>query len=125
MASGPQGEPTLRDLFARIIDDVANLVRAELNLYRQTAYRRAMRARAGAIALASGAAIVTAGLIALMLGIVLGLATLIGPIAAGVAVAVASGVVGYVLIRFGIAEIAKLALESDVKDHEAVVERVL
>lgn len=118
-------EPTVRDLFARVIDDVANVVRAEFNLYRQTAFRRAARARSGVTAVVCGVVIVTSGLVTLLVGILLALAPLVGPILAGIVIAAAAAIAGYLLIRAGAAQVAEIAAEADQKDHESVAERVL
>lgn len=118
-------EASVGELFKRLTDDAANLFRAELNLYRQTAFRRVVRARGGIVAIVAGALIVNSALVALLIGLVLGVARFIGPVGAGLVVAAAAALAGYFLIRWGISKIGELSREADSKDQEIVKERVL
>jgi uncharacterized membrane protein len=101
----PAGDPrdeSIGDLFGRLIDDGKAYARAEVDLYRQIAVHRAGRARSGMVLLGAGAALLLAALIALTLGAVLGLAALTGPLLAGVIIAGALALTGYLLIRSGV-----------------------
>jgi uncharacterized membrane protein len=109
---GPAGDPrdeSIGDLFGRLIDDGKAYARAEIDLYREIAVHRAGRARSGAALLGAGAALLLAALIALTLGAVLGLAALTGPLLAGLIVAAALALTGYLLIRSGAASLGALA----------------
>ncbi len=64
-----------------------------------------------------------AGLIAALVGIVLGLANWIGPVAAGVVVLAVAGIAGYLLIRFGIGKLAALSGDQEEKAALAAGER--
>ena len=121
----PAAEASIGELFKQLTDDGANLVRAELNLYRQTAFRRVVRARGAVAAIVAGALIANAALAALLVGFVLALARYIGPVGSGLVVAGAAGAVGYYLITKGIAKISAQSREADQKDRQAVKERVL
>lgn len=108
---GPADDPrdeSIGDLFGRLVDDGRAYAKAEIDLYREIALHRAGRARAGLIALAAGAVLLLSSLTALILGLVLGLAALIGPLLAGLAVAALLALIGYLLIRYGIAGLKAL-----------------
>jgi uncharacterized membrane protein len=101
----PAGDPrdeSIGDLFGRLIDDSKAYARAEVSLYREIAVHRAGRARSGLVLLGAGAALLLAALIALTLGALLGLAALTGPLLAGLVVAAALALAGYLLIRSGV-----------------------
>jgi Putative Actinobacterial Holin-X, holin superfamily III len=101
-------EESIGDLFGRLVDDGRAYAKAEIDLYRQIALHRAGRARSGLIALVAGAVLLLSSLTALIFGLVLGLAALIGPLLAGLAVAAMLALTGYVLVRYGIAGLKAL-----------------
>lgn len=121
----PAPDLSIGELFKQLTDDGANLVRAELNLYRQTAFRRVVRAKGAVAAIVAGALIANAALAALLVGLVMALAHYVGPVASGFVIAGVAGALGYFLIAKGIAKIAAQSREADQKDHQAVKERVL
>ena len=111
---GPAEDPrdeSIGDLFGRLIDDGRSYAKAEIDLYRQIALHRAGRARTGLVALIAGTVLLLSSLTALILGLVLGLAELIGPLLAGLAIAALLALAGYVLIRFGLKGLRALAGE--------------
>ncbi|HYD13893.1 MAG TPA: phage holin family protein [Allosphingosinicella sp.] len=115
------GEPkdeSIGELLGRLADDGRAYVKAELSVYRAIAARRAARARSGLIALAIGAVLLISSITALLLGLVLWLATLIGPLLAGLAVAAALILTGFVLVRIGISGLR--ALGGDEAEREAL-----
>jgi len=111
-------EESIGDLFGRLIEDGRAYARAEIDLVREVARHRAGRARNGLIALAAGGLLLLGAFFAALLGAVLGLAALIGPLLAGVAVALALAGLGYVLVRIGLAGLR--ALGGDEDEAEAV-----
>lgn len=118
---GPAQDPrddSIGDLFGRLIEDGREYARAEIGLYRQIARHRAGRARNGIIMLAAGAVLLLSSLTALIFGIVLGLAALIGPVLAGLAVAAVLAGIGYVLVRYGVAGLG--ALSGDEEERQAI-----
>lgn len=127
-AAGPEldapaqdpNEESIGDLVSRLIEDGRSYARAEIDLMRQIARHRAARARTGLIMLAAGAVLALSALTAMILGLVLGLATLIHPLLAGVAVAVLLAGIGYGLIRFGLTGLR--ALGGD-EEERAALER--
>ena len=106
------------DLFGRLIEDGREYAKAEIGLYRQIARHRAGRARNGLILLTAGAVLGLSALTALIIGFVLGLANLIGPVLAGLAVALVLAVVGYVLVRIGLKGLS--ALSGDEEERQAI-----
>lgn len=101
----PEGDPkeeSIGALFGRLAEDGRAYAKAELNLYRQIARHRAARARGGLIALIAGGVLLLSSLTALIFGLVLWLAGLIGALLAGLAVAALLILIGFMLIRFGI-----------------------
>jgi hypothetical protein len=111
-------EESIGDLFGRLVDDGRAYARAELDVLRQIARHRAARARNGLIMLAVGGVLLLTSLIALMLGLVLGLAALIGPVLAGLAIAAVLGGIGYGLIRYGTTGLR--ALGGDEEERQAI-----
>ena len=111
-------EESIGDLVNRLIDDGRSYARAEVDLLKQIARHRAGRARSGLILVAAGAVLLLSSLTALILGLVLGLATLIGPLGAGVAVAALLAGGGYLLVRFGLGGLR--ALGGDDEERQAV-----
>ena len=103
------------DLFHQLVEEGRTLAGAEANLYKQIALYRAGKAKKGLIALVAGGLIAFAGLIAAFVGLVLGLANLIGPVAGGLVVLAATGVVGFVLARYGAGKMAALSGDDEEK----------
>jgi hypothetical protein len=116
--SGEPREESIGELLGRLADDGRAFVRAEVGVWRAIAARRAARARSGLIALAIGAVLLIASITALLLGLVLWLATLIGPLLAGVSVAIFLILSGFVLVRLGISGLK--ALGGDEAEREAL-----
>jgi hypothetical protein len=111
-------DESIPDLVGRLVEDGRAYARAELDLVRRIARHRAGRARNGLIALAIGAVLLLTSLTALVLGLVLGLAVLIGPLAAGVAIAALLAGAGYLLIRVGLKGLR--ALGGDEEERQAI-----
>jgi hypothetical protein len=108
----------ISDLVSRLLEDGRAYARAELDLVKQIARHRADRARNGLIALAAGAVLLLSSLTALILGLVLGLAVLIGPVLAGIAIAAALAGIGYLLVRIGLGGLR--ALSGDEEEKQAI-----
>ena len=100
--SGEPEDESIGALLGRLADDGRAYVKAEVAVYKQIAARRAARARNGLIALAIGAVLIFSSFTALLLGLVLWLATLIGPLLAGLVVMAFLIIVGLVLVKIGI-----------------------
>lgn len=109
---------SIGDLVGQLVGDARTVAAAEANLYKQIALYRVGKARTGAIALAAGGFLAFAGLIAALVGLVMGLADWIGPVAAGLVVLAATGAAGYLLVRFGLGKMA--ALSGDAEEKAAI-----
>lgn len=118
-AGDPQDE-SIGALLGRLADDGRAYVKAELGVYKAIAARRAARARNGLIALAIGAVLLISSITALLLGLVLWLSTLIGPLLAGLAVTAALLLVGFIFVRIGISGLR--ALGGDEAEREALAQ---
>ena len=99
---------SLGDLFGRLADDGRAFVKAEIGVYKAIAARRAARARNGLIALAIGVVLLVTSITALLLGLVLWLSTLVGPLLAGIIVAAALILTGLILVKLGISGLKAL-----------------
>ena len=108
-----ENDAQIGELFGQLVNDGRNLVRAEADLYKKIALYRVGKAKAGAVALVVGGLLAYAGLIAFMVGLVFGLANLVGPVAAGAIVLVATCIISFLLIRFGASKLAALGGDAD------------
>ena len=106
---------SIGDLIQQLVDEGRSVASAEANLYKQIALYRIGKARTSAIALAAGGFLAFAGLIAALVGMVMGLAVLIGPVAAGLVVLAVTGLIGVILVRFGIGKMAALSGDAEEK----------
>jgi hypothetical protein len=100
-AHNPQDE-SIGDLIGQLIEDGRALAKAEVDLYKQVAARRARKAQKGIAALVAGGLVLYVAFLALVIGLLLGLATLIGPVAAGLVMAAVLGAAGAAMIRYGL-----------------------
>jgi hypothetical protein len=115
----PPGDPreeSIGDLIGRLVEDGRVYARAEVDLLKQIARHRAGRARNGLILLGAGAVLLLSSLTALILGLVLGLAALTGPVLAGLIIATLLAGGGYLLIRFGVGGLRALGGEEDERE---------
>ena len=111
-------EDSIADLVGRLMEDGRRVARAEVDLYRQIALHRASRAKSGMIALVAAALLLWFAGIALIFGLVLGLAVYVGPVAAGAILASVLAVGGYVLLRYGLKGMQ--ALSGDEEERAAL-----
>lgn len=116
--AGDPRDESIGTLLGRLADDGRAYVKAEIGVYKAVAARRAARAKKGLIALAAGAVLLVTSVTALLLGLVLWLATLIGPLLAGLAVAALLVLSGFVLVRIGVSGLR--ALGGDEAEREAL-----
>lgn len=114
----PAADEPVTNIFKRLVEDGRTYVRAEADLYKGVARYRAGKAKSGIAKVIVGGVLLWFAVSALLLGVVLALATLIGPLAAGLAVAVLLAGVGFYMIRSGLPGLA--ALSGDQEEAEAV-----
>jgi hypothetical protein len=108
-------DASVADLFHQLVDDGRNLVGAEVNLYKQIAAYRASKAKSGIAALGAAFLLLLSALIAFFVSLVMGLDNFLGPIGAGLAVLVVTGIVAFVLVRYGAAKLAVLGGDQEEK----------
>lgn len=113
-ARDPRDE-SIGELVRRLIEDGRAYARAELDLVKRIARHRANRAKSGAVLLGVGVTLLLCSLTALVLALVLGLATLIGPFAAGIAVFLVLAIAGGLLARTGARGLAALGGDEEEK----------
>jgi len=123
----PSHEPrdeTIGELVSRLLEDGRAYARAELDLVKQIARHRAAKAKSGAILLGAGVTLLLCALTAFVLALVLGLATLIGPFAAGMVVFVVLAGAGGLLARSGAKGLSALSGDEEEKAALAKAERL-
>ena len=108
-------EASIGDLFGRLADDGRTFVRAEAELYKAIALRRAGRAKSGFVALAAALMLAEAAIIVLLVGIALALALEIGPLLAGIVTAAAALIAAWLLVRYGMARVKALGGDAEEK----------
>jgi len=113
----PQDD-SIAELVGRLIDNGRDVARAEVNLYKQIALRRSAKAKSGLVELVAAGILAWFAGLALTFGLVLALATLIGPLASGLALAAVMGAAAWFLLRKGLAGLG--ALSGDDEEREAL-----
>lgn len=99
----------------RLVDDGRAYARAELDLVKRIAKHRANKAKSGGILLGIGITLLMCGQTALVLAMVLGLATLIGPFGAGMAVFAVLSIAGGLLAMAGAKGLSALGGDEEEK----------
>jgi uncharacterized protein YaaW (UPF0174 family) len=113
-------DESIADLVSQLIEDGRTYARAEVNLYKQVAAYRASKAKNGIAALVVAGVLGMSALTAIVVGLVMGLGVIIGPVAAGFAVAAGLGIAAFVLLRWGLGRVK--ALGGDEEEREALAE---
>ena len=108
-------EASIGDLFQQLVDDGRSFVSAEANLYTAIARYRVGKAKFGLVALVAAIFIVNAGLVAAFVGLVMGLANLVGPVFAGIIVLLAAAIAGGLLAKWGAGKLAALGGDAEEK----------
>ena len=116
--AGDPKDESIGELLGRLAEDGRAYVRAEIGVYKAIAARRAARARNGLIALLIGAVLLISSITALLFGLVLWVATLVGPLPAGLIVAAVLILIGFILVKLGISGLK--ALGGDEAEREAL-----
>lgn len=94
-------EDSIGGVFARLADDAGGLVRAEVELYRAAALHRLALSRKALIFLGAAILLSLAAVICLVVMLAIGLSVWIGPVGAGVVVALAVLLIAFLLARYG------------------------
>jgi len=108
-------DESIGELVSRLVEDGRAYARAELDLVKRIARHRAGKAKSGVVLLGIGITLLLSSLTALVLALVLGLATLIGPFGAGMAVFLVFAIAGALLARSGAQGLAALGGDDEEK----------
>lgn len=109
-------EQGIGDLVHQLVADGRNLVAAEVNLYKQIAAYRAGKAKNGIVAMAAGGLLLFAAFIAFMVGLMMEIAHLFDSSAlGGLALLAVTGVIAFLLFRYGAGKMTALSGDSDEK----------
>ncbi len=119
---GPD-EASIGDLLGRLAEDGRAFVRAEAEVYKAVAARRAGKARNGAIAFAVALMLAEAGIVTLLVMIAFALAFHVGPILAGLIVAAAASIIAFLLVRYGAGKMKALGGDAEEKAALAAADR--
>lgn len=99
-------DETVPELVGRLVDDTRGLVAAEVELYKAKASERVAAYKTAAIFFAAAGVLALAALIALLVGLIMTLATLIGPGFATAAIVIAVFTVAAILGMIGVGKLA-------------------
>jgi uncharacterized membrane protein YqjE len=97
-------------LFVDIVDNLHQIVRAELRLARVEIAEQLAKVRRGAILLGAGGVVIVLALGVLLLAVVWALATVIAPWAAALVVAVGTAALGGVCVAMGLKQFKQITL---------------
>jgi hypothetical protein len=98
-------DETLSDVVGRVLDDAKSVARAEANLAKARAIYKIRGYKAPAILFGIAAVLALAAAIGLIVGLILTLATLVGPGFATLIVVAGFGLIAFVCVRVGIAKL--------------------
>ncbi len=109
----------LGTLVGRLVEDGKAYAQAEIGYAKALAGERLREAKTGIIFVFAGLVFIHGALIALFVGLVLSLATLVGPFWAMLIVVLAAGLIGGILARIGIAHFQSAKAGPEVAIEEA------
>lgn len=108
LAPGPQSEEGIGTLFARLIEEGRELVRAEIELYRQITLNRLLRSRLAVALAVTAVLLIQASVTALLVGCVLFLALWLGPMGSALAVCAIGLIIAAILLRIAVRSFARV-----------------
>ena len=108
-------DSSIGDLFHQLVEEGRTYASAEANLYMQIALYRFGKAKTGLVALVAGGLLAYAALIAFLVGLVMGLAPLIGPVLGGLVVLAVAGGIAFLLFRYGAGKVSALGGDAEEK----------
>lgn len=113
--------PGIGTLIGQLVEDGKGYARAEIGYYRALATERMRAAKSGAIFLVAGLVLFHGALIAMFVGLVLSLETLVGPFWAMLIVVLGASAIGAVLAKIGLSHLARAKAGPEVPG-EGVIE---
>jgi hypothetical protein len=108
----PEGDESIPALLGRLVEDTRSLAGAEIALYKAKLGERVAAYKGAVIFFAAAGVLALAALIALLVGLILSLATLIGPGLATAAVVIGVLVIAGILGLIGSRKLKPVPLES-------------
>lgn len=111
-------EDSIAELVGKLIDEGREVARTEVALYKQIARRRSAKAKSGLVFVAAAGMLGLLAGIGLVVGLILSLATLIGPLLATLAIVALLGVAAWFLLRSGLKGLQ--ALSGDEEERNAL-----
>jgi xanthine/uracil permease len=108
-----RGTQSTLDLMRRLLHEVATLFRQELALARAEFIRSIARLSTAATSVATGAAVLYAGVLALLAAAILGLAKVLEPWLAALLIGVVLGIIGYVMMHAGIKTLIRTSVKPE------------
>lgn len=105
-------QDSIGGIFSRLADDAGTLVRAEVELYRAAALHRLALSQRALIFLAAAMLLSLAAVVCLLVMLAIGLSRWIGPIGAGLVVAVCAMGIAALLARSGVQMLARATAEN-------------
>ena len=99
-------DETVPELVGRLVDDTRGLVAAEVELYKAKASERVAAYKTAAVFFAAAGVLALSALIALLVGLIMTLATLIGPGFATAAVVIVIFTIAAILGMIGVGKLA-------------------
>lgn len=116
----PEQRVGIGTLIGRLVEDGKSYARAEIGYVKALAGERVRAARTGAIFLVAGLVLLHGALIALFVGLVLSLATVVGPLWAMLIVVAAASAIGGVLAKIGLSHFQRAKAGPDVEPLEVI-----
>lgn len=116
----PEEKPGIGTLIGRLVEDGKGYARAEIDYVKALAGERMRAAKSGVIFLVAGLVLLHGALIALFVGLVLSLATIIGPFWSMLIVVAVASVIGGVLAKIGVSHFQRAKAGPDVEPVEVI-----
>lgn len=121
--AGASEEPDrpIGELFSHAVDQGGELIRAELAVYRRLALRKVMAARLAVALMLAGVLLAFGSASALMIGLAIGLARFVGPMAGGLLAGLIGFAIAALLVREGLKRLPGITIAEDEEDGEETV----
>lgn len=95
-------DDSIAGLLGRAVGDATDVVRAEVDVYRQAAMVRLQRSKGALALIAASLGLAMSASTALLVGLVMALVPLVGGVAAGLIVAAGALLLAYILVRLAL-----------------------
>lgn len=120
LADPPEEKAGIGTLIGRLVEDGKSYARAEIGYAKALAGERMRAAKTGVVFLVAGLVLLHGALIALFVGLVMSLATVVGPFWAMLIVVAVASLVGAVLAKIGVSHFQRAKAGPDVEPVEVI-----